>query len=478
MKLAQTLRQTPTVSPQLVLANELLQFSSLELEQAIAQELAENPALELSEVRRCPYCGSEMPDGYCLSCSAPGEQREEECIDGRDLERSGDYESFEPSVARDWEDPISGLASRTTLADYLLRQARLALPPEDVVIGAYLVERLDHRGFLRCNLDEVASIIGVERERVDRVLSTVQSLDPVGIAARDARECLLIQMAHLRESGVEQPLAELLIAEHWEILGRYSLSRVAKEVGATTDDVHGALCFIRQNLNPFPAYVSWVGVHDSPTQDTAVCPQPDIIIRESRTLQGEYEVELPKQHKHRLRVSSACRGAVNGLGGNHDPSDQQGWERWGECRARARLFVKSIQQRWQTLRELTDCLIDFQREFLARGEIHLEPLTRARVADVMGVHESTVSRAVAGKYVQLPCGEIVPMEKFFDSAAPIKRMIEELVDRESEPLSDSMIADRLSEQGYDVARRTVAKYRNALGILPCSLRRRAKDLSR
>jgi RNA polymerase sigma-54 factor len=165
------------------------------------------------------------------------------------------------------------------------------------------------------------------------------------------------------------------------------------------------------------------------------------------------------------------------LGAGSGPSDEQGWDQWRAFEARARLFVKSIEQRWETLYELMVCLIDFQRDFLVDGEIRLRPLTRARVADMMGVHESTVSRAVADKYVQLPCGEVVRLEKFFDSAAPIKRRIEDLVAQESEPLSDSALAEKLSEEGYDVARRTVAKYRNALGILPYSLRRRRKNLS-
>lgn len=477
MKLAQTLRQTPTVSPQLVLANELLQFSSLELEQAIAQELAENPALELAEIRRCPYCGSEMPDGYCPACGPPEAQVAENWADRDYVTGSGDYGSLESDAAADWEDPVSRLVSCTTLADYLLQQARLSLPASDLLIAAHLVESLDDRGFLCCDLDEVASAIGLERKHVERVLSTVQSLEPIGIAAEDARQCLLIQIEHLRDDGVEHQLAETLLLEHWEILGRYSLSRVAEEAGATVDEVHDALRFIRENLNPYPAHLSWDGLHHSPPEDTVVCPQPDVVIRESRAVEGEYEIELPKAREHKLRVTTVRGRMVGEVDATGRGSDQQRWEQWKAFRARARLFVKSIEQRWQTLYELMDCLVDYQRDFLVHGETHLRPLTRTQVAGLMGVHESTVSRAVAGKYVQLPCGEIVRLEKFFDSAAPIKRMIEDLVDHEGEPLSDRMIADRLSEQGYDVARRTVAKYRNALGILPKSLRGRRKDLS-
>jgi RNA polymerase sigma-54 factor len=121
-------------------------------------------------------------------------------------------------------------------------------------------------------------------------------------------------------------------------------------------------------------------------------------------------------------------------------------------------------------------LVDYQREFLVHGEQHLKPLTRAHVAEMLDVHESTVSRAVVGKYVKLPCGKVVPLETFFDSAAPIKHAIEKMIDQEEVPLSDRVIAERLAELGYDISRRTVAKYRNALNILPSTLRKRSREL--
>ncbi len=478
MRHTQRLSQKPTVSPQLVLANELLQFSSLELEQAIAHELAENPALELSEARCCPRCGSEMPDGFCSWCGAVDDHGEQIWDVPHHPDRAWDYGPSERGAGADWQDPISRLSSRTTLSDHVLHQARLSLPAEGAAVAAHLVESLDDRGFLRCDLDEVASAAGVDRGCVEQVLSVVQSLDPVGIAARNARECLLVQIEYLREEGVEQPLVKQLIEEHWQLLGRCSPGTVAEEIGVTVDEVCEALDFIKHNLNPYPAHACWVDLRDSPPEDSVVCPQPDVIIRGGADVEGQYEIELPKARGRTLRVSSAYRRALDQLGAGGQLTDQRGWEQWKEFQSRARLFVRSIEQRWRTLYELTSCLIDCQRDFLAHGEIQLKPLTRARVAEMMNVHESTVSRAVAGKYAQLPCGEVVPLEKFFDSAAPVKRMIQELVDQESEPLTDGKIAEKLAERGYDLARRTVAKYRNALGILPYSLRRHRKGLSR
>jgi RNA polymerase sigma-54 factor len=476
MRLAQTLRQTPTVSPQLVMANELLQFSSLEMEQAIFQELSDNPALELREVQRCPHCGADLHDDSCPSCGSVEAEIEQPWVGWRDDYRVNDDDLSDPGAVEEWENPIARLASKTTLDDHLLHQARLNLPAADIPVALYLIESLDDRGFLRCDLDEVTSALSVAREQVDKVLGTVQLLDPVGIAARDARECLLIQLEHLRRAGVAHTVAELLIREHWETLGRCSLSRVAREARICVDEARDALRFIKENLNPFPAHAFWASRRSSLSSSEAVCIQPDVIIRESRSLDRDYEIELPGAHRPRLQVSGSYRQAVGEPGTGSGSCDQENWERWERYRARARLFVRSIEQRWQTLYDLMCCLIAYQCDFLVYGEKHLRPLTRAQVAEMMDVHESTVCRAVADKYALLPCGRVVPLAKFFDDAAPIKRMIEELVERETRPLSDQEIAERLREQGCDVARRTVAKYRNALEILPSSLRRRSKEL--
>lgn len=473
----QSLRQKPTVSPQVVLANELLQFSSLELEQAIARELADNPALEVTEFTRCPRCGSEIRGGLCVSCGPARGPLEAEGGDWRDAASATDYNAWPYPPGEDWDDPISRLASQVTLKDHVLHQARMGLGPEDALVATHLTESLDNRGFLRCDLDAVAAATGVERSDVERVLAAVQALDPVGIGARNARECLLIQIAHLREEGEAHALAECLIQEHWELLGRCSPSRLADEVKVPVDEVCEAISFIRESLSPYPAHVCWSDERDPPPQGTTVWPDPDVIIREGKTVKGEYRIELPKAGGWRLRVGPARSEGLNHAGVSGLQGDERAWQQWNEFRSRARLFVRSIEQRWDTLYELAVCLIDCQREFVAKGEMHLKPLTRAQVAEMMGVHESTVSRAVAGKYAQLPRGGVVPMEKFFDSAAPVKRVIEDLVEHESEPLSDGVIAEKLAERGYQVARRTVAKYRNALGILPCSLRRRRHDVA-
>ena len=488
MRLTQTLKQKPTVSPQLILANELLQLSSLELEQAIAQELAENPALELRQVRQCPDCGAEMLGGTCQSCSWAEIEPDEVWRDDGPMIPDGDAGPPPGTAgAGTWNDPISGMPSCISLTEHLLRQARLSLSVVDVPIACHVIGNLDDRGWLSCDVEDAASALGVERERVEGVLAVVQSLEPVGIAARNARECLLIQIADLGDEGnacrkkAALSVAERLIRDHWGSLARSSPESLARAVDVSTDRVRAALRFIRENLNPFPAYAGWADPQRAPSEGGARCPQPDVIIRESEAAPGGYEIDLPKADAYRLRVSASYTRAMDDMGtrrssGEDGPAGAQGWEIWRELCGRARLFVRSIEQRWETLHALMRCLIDYQKDFLIRGERALKPLTRAQIAESMGVHESTVSRAVAGKYVELPCGEVVSLETFFDSAAPIKRRIEELVAHEEEPLSDRAIAERLSEQGYDVARRTVAKYRNATNILPSSLRQWSREL--
>ncbi len=453
MELGQILEQRQTVTPQLVLANTLLQLSATELERAIAQELAENPVLELVEVASCPHCGSAFSDGRCPACGRPDV-----------FSAPADLYST-PASEADFDGEVISQAVNATLSEHLLRQARLVLAAEDWPIATFLVESLDERGLLCADLDEVAALFAVERARVDAVVAALQGLEPVGIAARDVRECLLIQLEHLRREGIDEPLAWTLIADHWDSLGGQPAARLARTLGTTVDRVQHALQFIRENLNPYPAQADWSDPHESPPPRAAPYPRPDVIIS-ANAASGGYEVELPGAYTYRLRISDAYFAAIE----HRAAVAGEDWQRWQAFYNRARLFVKSVEQRWQTLRQLALYLVDYQRDFLAHGDGHLKPLTRAQLAEAVGVHESTISRAVAGKYVQLPCGRIVPLARFFDRAAPLKAAIRDIVTQEATPLSDREIAARLAQRGYAVARRTVTKYRSALHIPPSWLR--------
>jgi RNA polymerase sigma-54 factor len=466
MKLHQVIAQRPTVTPQLVMARTLLQLSSTELEQAIAQELAENPALELVEAQRCPKCGRPLRNATCPTC---------ERSDSREYDAPLEYSSTDD---RD-DDGTSQLSSNTTLAEHLLRQTRLSLSPQDEPIAAHLVESLDDHGFLRCDIDAVASQFDTDRAHVENVVSTLQESGPVGIAARDARECLLIQLEHLRHQGIEHPLARALVDDHWEALSEQPLAKVASAAGATAEQVRAALEFIKDNLNPFPAHANWAALHESPPQKEAVYPEPDVIIKSGADSPGrnlrEYAVELPSARSYRLRISPSFREVMETGKAGKIAFTTQDVEEWKAFYARAQLFIKGVERRWQTLDRVARRLVDHQRDFLARGPQHLKPLTRAQLADMLDLHESTVSRAVAGKYVQLPSGRIVPLARIVDSAAPVKEALRELIAQESQPLSDQKLAELLAKQGHHVARRTVAKYREALHIPPSSVRRRNRQ---
>jgi RNA polymerase sigma-54 factor len=465
MKLHQVIAQRPTITPQLVLANRLLQLSSTELEQAILQELAENPALELVKAQSCPKCGTALRGGNCPSCNKTEEFPQ----------RGYDATPSEYKVDDDRDDGTSQLSAKSTLAEHLLAQARLSLSPQDMPIADHLVENLDDHGLLGCELDQVASHLGVNRFQVERVVSALQELEPVGIAARDARECLLIQIEHLRGQGIEQPLAQMLIDEHWEALSRQSLAKVAKATGTTVGEIQAALEFIRDNLNPFPAHAHWETPQESPAQKETVYLQPDVVIQDNGKT---YKVELPSARSHKLRISPSFLEVIKTSQAGKVAFTQKDVEEWKAFYARARLFIKGVERRWQTLHDVVHLLVDYQRDFLVHGDEHLKPLTRTQLAEIMDVHESTVSRAVAEKNVQLPDGKIVPLAKLFDRSVPAKRAIKELIAQEDEPLSDRELVELLAQQGYRIARRTVTKYREALHIPPSLVRRRNKQISK
>jgi RNA polymerase sigma-54 factor len=469
LELSQALKQRLTVTPQLILANTLLRLPSVELEQAIRRELDDNPALELVEVQRCPRCQRRLSDCRCAPANravpySPGYGK------GYDGGYSADR-SLPTGHVIDGEEiaATSLVSSGPTIAEHLLEQARLHLPAEDLLITTHLTDHLNERGFLCCDLDEMALDLGVDRSRVEHVLSILQTLDPVGIAARDPRESMLIQLKYLRGQGIEHPLAHQLVSEHWETLAKQSFAETAREAGTTEGGVREALQFIKGNLNPFPAQAYWDGLHHSP-QEQPLPIRPDIIItRRDSSPEGGYEIEIPEQQAYPLRISATYADGLGRLGAS--AADRERWESFFH---QARLFIRSIEQRWETLRRIARHLVEVQGPFLDHGEKRLRPLTRAQLADSIGVHESTVSRAVADKYAQLPNRRIVPLARFFDSSAPIKEIIKDLIATESKPLSDREIAERLALLGHPISRRTVAKYRNALRILPSPLRRRSR----
>ena len=436
----------PEARPQTVLASKILQLNSLELERAIAQELAENPALELVEGGRCQVCGALFSGERCPLCARG---------DDRYLDRSWEERASEEGYGEAW-DPLSKASSPTSLGDYLLMQMRPRLISQELAAANYLVESLDDHGLLSIDLEELARLAGSSLAQMERLLTILQEQEPIGIGARSVKECLLIQIRYLEEEGRSQPWVREIVERHWEDLGRGRFEEIAEALGITTEEVEEALEFIRDNLNPYPAQA----YHPS---DRSPYIRPDIIIQAH---EGDFIIEIPEEERYRFRVNPLYGELLAKRAAKEEER-----EHLREYVARARLFTSSFEQRWKTLRRIMITLIEEQRGFLERGVRDLKPLTRVQLAQSLGLHESTISRAMAHKYAQIPQGQVVPLADFFDASLPAKDLIKTLVSQEEKPLSDGQIARELTRRGFPLARRTVAKYREALGILPANLRR-------
>ncbi len=442
-------RTRPEARPQTVLASKILQLNSLELERAIAQELDENPALELLEGGRCQVCGAFFSGDRCPLCARG---------DDRYLARAG--EGLEEGYEEAW-DPLSWASSPTSLSDHLLMQMRPRLKPQELAAANYLVESLDDHGLLSIDLEELAHLAGSSLEQMERLLTILQEQEPIGIGAQSVKECLLIQIRYLEEQGRGWPWVREIIEGHWENLGRGRFEEIAEALGITVAEVEEALGFIRDNLNPYPAQ--------------AYCPsdrspyiRPDIIIQAH---EGGLIIEIPDEERYRFRVTPLYQELLA-----KRTMKEGEREHLSEYVARARLFISGFEQRWKTLHHIMTTLIEEQREFLEGGVRDLKPLTRAELAQSLGLHESTISRAMAQKYAQIPQGQIVPLADFFDASLPAKDLIKTLISQEEKPLSDGQIAKELTRRGLPLARRTVAKYRAALGILPATLRRSGRRM--
>jgi len=455
------------VSPRLVAASYILELSSLELQQVINEELADNPALELIEKATCGVCGSVLQGSICPRCLS--QQKIEERGDEADYpEEYFSHYSASGSSDEDF-DPLSQVAAQMTIAERLMGELQAMLAKEDIPIAEFLVGSLDDSGYLKCTVEEAAELFNVEQSRVEMVLALLQSLEPPGIGARDLKEALLIQLEYLAQDGVEIPKAVRgIVTDHLAELAEHKYSKIAAEMGVTTDEVMEASTFIKQRLNPYPAEES-ESFQPGMVKSGASHVLPDVIIAPGEN-QDEYEIEVVESKRFFLRVSPMYHQLLSDLEREPLRFSEDEKKHIQHYVSRAKLFIANINQRRQTLHRITGCIAKEQKEFLRRGIRHLRPLTRATVAKELGMHESTVSRATASKYVMLPSGEVIPFSNFFTASLSVRDVIKEMIENEKTPLTDQEIAAELSKLGIFVARRTVAKYREQLGILPSSLR--------
>ena len=460
--------QTIKVSPRLVAANYILELSSQELQQAISSELNDNPALELVDVPTCRVCGTEMQGSICPRCIQ--RQKSDSTVLGPDGHSGYGYEDpgERNNRAPDDEDfdPLTRVASEQTLAEKLMMDMGAVLPEQDMPIAEYLVGSLDEKGYLAARIEEVAYDLDVEVDRARAVLRVLQAQEPVGIGARNLRECLLLQIQHLEERGLSQPHAPEIVTQFLTELGEHKFGRIAHELKISPQDVSDVWEFVKTKLNPHPAH-GFSPTNSSDRDTRAMYIIPDVVI--SSGPEG-FEVEVVESRRFVLRVNPMYTRLSADLHRTNGDMTAEEKKHVQQYVGRAKLFIANINQRRQTLYNITRCLVDQQREFLQHGVRHLRPLSRAAVAQQLGVHESTVSRATASKYVMLPNGEVIPYSHFFTPSLSVKDIMKEVIEQEGKPLTDSEIVERLKEKGIHIARRTVAKYRMQLAILPSSLR--------
>ncbi|MBI4771749.1 MAG: hypothetical protein HY784_15380 [Chloroflexi bacterium] len=462
----------PTATAHLAQTMSLLALSNAELEEKVRAEL-DNPALEVVDEHRCRTCGRPIPRrGHCPLCADRGlSDAPIVYLTPRDWELGAG--AAEPDL------PDPGIAAPEKLAEHLLRQIGPELTLEERPLAAHIVFSLDEDGLLAEPAAEIALRLRVSLDQVRRILTLLQNADPPGVGAANVQESLLIQLRVLdEENEAHDPgarpllaLAEAIVAGHFKLLGRHEYAHLARLLSASRAEVEAAALFIRRNLTPYPARAFWGSGKGSGASGGAASGRyycPDVSIHRHPTRpDGPLVVEITTPTAGWLRVNPAFKQALRAC----PEGERSEWEQYYE---RALLYTKCLQQRNNTMRRLMESIVAAQKEFILCGDRYLEPMTRAALARQLEVHEYTISRAVSAKTAALPGGRIIPLSRFFDRSLPVREVIKDLIAGEPAcaPLTDEAIVGRLEMRGIQVARRTVAKYRTAEGILPAAMRGR------
>jgi RNA polymerase sigma-54 factor len=470
LHLSQT--QKLIMTPRLQQALKLLQVPTLELQQILKQEVLQNPLLEeVDEVTDQEDIDKEQSADE-QNNEESEDPAEEDPIDWSEYLQDGSLDrTYVPPSETSIEFLEKVPVTRTTLAESLLEQLHfLSLPDSQMRIAEFLVGSLDDRGWLVTATNDVAEALEVSIEDVERVLCVVQALEPAGVGARDLRECLLIQLDARGEKGC---LAWQMIHDHFDHLVNRRFPEIARLLKVSVLDVQSAADGIA-SLHPRPG-----------TLVSAEDPKyvvPDLLVER---VDEEYVVMLNDKNVPRLRISSAYESVMAGKRRADATTEQKQTREYIQGKlASAKWLIQTIEQRRRTMIKVMNCIVREQREFFDKGIAFLRPLTLAAVARQIDMHESTVSRVCSGKYVQTPRG-VFELKFFFSSglstddgddvsARTARDIIRNLIEEEDkkEPLSDQRIAELLHEKGLQIARRTVAKYREQLQILPARLRRR------
>ena len=467
-----SLRPALIMTPRLQQALKLLQVPTLELQMILKQEIMQNPLLEeVDELTESEDLAKEDSPDEAANQEAE-DPAEEDPIDWSEYMQDG---SFDRAYIPQGENNVEFLekipVTRTTLAESLLEQLHyLDLPPLLMKLAEFLVGSLDDSGWLATPLEDVAQATGQPLEDCEKVLRVIQALEPVGVGARNLRECLLIQ---LEARGDKDTLPWRLIHDQFDNLVNRRFPEIARQLKCSVENVQAAADEIA-TLNPRP------GLQVSSEDPKYV--MPDLIVER---VDDDYVVLLNDRHLPRLRISSAYESVLREKKKSDSTVGENKTREYIQGKLNsARWLIQTIEQRRRTMIKVMNCIIREQREFFEKGIAFLRPLTLQQVARQIDMHESTVSRVCSGKYVQTPRG-VFELKFFFSSgletengedvsARTAKNIIKTLIDEEDkrEPMSDQRIAQLLHERGLRIARRTVAKYREQLSVLPARFRRR------
>ena len=459
-------RQQLVMTQRLQQALKLLQIPTLELEQILRQELQINPLLEEFDPAEEDEIQDDVTDKDTADVPAEESTDPAEDVDWDEYFKDG-FKDGTWEREHDDEDRLERpAASIPSGQEELTTQLSLVIEDElDRKIGEYLIGSLDEAGYLTCPLTEAAAYFEVDEERVEGLLKIIQEFDPPGVGARDIKECLLLQLkARKRE---DTPEAEV-IRNHFEALKNRKFADIAREMKIAPHEVQKIAERIGE-LDPKPGMAT--------VQDGAAYITPDLVVEK---VDDDYVVYLNDGNIPRLRVSNAYDAVKAGKKGGDTDTVQF----IDEKRRYAEWIIKTIEQRRRTMIKVMEAIVREQREFFTSGAIALRPLTLQQVATEIGMHESTVSRVTKQKYCQTPRG-VFPLKYFFSAgldtdegeevaAKAVKEMIQEIVAGEdsARPLSDKKIVELLSARGLKIARRTVAKYRDHLGILNARMRKK------
>lgn len=465
------LSQQLVMTPQLQQAIKLLQLSRVELLETVERELLENPMLEEKPVE------VEAPEHDASETGLNKRQTTGDEDLRNDMHKNADWENYlgefsstsRQVQSRDSEVPEEGmgfesrLSSDHSLQGHLMWQLRLSrLTEEQIAAGEVIIGNLDERGYLQATTEEVAEMCGSEPESVEEVLQVIQRFDPLGVAARSPKECLLIQLDVL---GFDDPVLKEIVTDHMEDLEKRRYKPLARKFKLSMEEIKEYLDVL-QSLDPMPG-ASFGGSDPHYVS-------PDVYVYK---YEDDFVIMLNEEGLPSLQLNSFYMDGLNSAKSTdkdyfHDKMRSAVW------------LMKSLYQRQRTLYKVVESIVRFQHDFFERGVTHLKPLILKDVADDIEMHESTVSRITTSKYVATPHG-VYELKFFFNSALglddgsqvgseSVKAMIKKLIDAENpkNPLSDEKIAEILKEKlKINIARRTVAKYRGALGVLSSSKRK-------